>query len=91
MFYNVIGLSFVSCFICSVVNAIDDFKTMRETARWAVQSVRKTALKAKSSNTSRTANISSSPPAIAKIADPVITDTQKMEVMGKQLRFGEWR
>ncbi len=26
MFYNVIGLGFVSCFICSVVNAIDDFK-----------------------------------------------------------------
>ena len=40
MFYNVIGLSFVSCFICSVVNAIDDFNAMRATMQWAAKSLR---------------------------------------------------
>lgn len=39
MFYNVVGLAFVSCFICAVVNAIDDFNSMREALRWATQSL----------------------------------------------------
>lgn len=38
MFYNVIGLAFVSCFICAVVNAIDDFNAMRNAVQWAKRS-----------------------------------------------------
>ena len=50
MFYNVIGLSFVSCFICAVVNAIDDFNSMREAIKWAATSVRSTLRKSTSSS-----------------------------------------
>jgi len=39
MFYNVIGLAFVSCFICAVVNAIDDFNSMNEAVKWAARSL----------------------------------------------------
>eukprot|EP00794_Sanderia_malayensis_P016913 gene16913-18619_t len=54
MFYNVIGLGFVSCFICTVVNAIDDFRAIRETAKWAARSVRvKSSAKSNSTYSSR--------------------------------------
>ena len=50
MFYNVIGLSFVSCFICAVVNAIDDFNSMQEAIKWAATSVRSTLRKSSSAS-----------------------------------------
>ena len=53
MFYNVIGLAFVSCFICAVVNAIDDFNSMNEAVKWAARSLThksRTASKASSFN-----------------------------------------
>ena len=48
MFYNVVGLAFVSCFICAVVNAIDDFDSMQEALKRAKQSFK---LRSKSGST----------------------------------------
>ena len=48
MFYNVIGLAFVSCFICAVVNAIDDFNAMRDAVNWAARSFKPSTLRSRS-------------------------------------------
>ena len=73
MFYNVIGLAFVSCFICAVVNAIDDFNSMNEAVKWAARSL---------THRSRTASKASSFHAELQQCDRIKT---KLEHKGQQI------
>ena len=45
LIYNVVGLVIVSCFIGSVVNAMDDFNALKNTAKRALRSIHRKILR----------------------------------------------